>query len=655
MKKIGILAGVILFAVGLTARCARPENTATSENHQVIAEYQNLHDSVAYVGKEVCRACHQDIYDSYIETGMGKSFDVTSTLKSSSQLGPDSKLYDEYLDLWYFPFWQGEEMLVLEYRLKNGDTTHKRIEKIDYIIGSGQHTNSHLTNRNGYLHQAPFTYYTQEGKLDFPPGFEGGRNSRFGRSIGLECMSCHNSLPEFELGSGNKFNGVPDGISCERCHGPGQIHVIEKSQGILVDTSKYVDYTIVNPSKLEGDLQFEICQRCHLQGNAVLQPGKDWYDFKPGMKLDQVMTVFLPRYENAENEFIMASHVDRFKLSKCYLNANETFNCISCHNPHKSVRATQIQKFNSTCSECHSGGVAFGCTEEIRALEKANFNCVECHMPSSTSIDIPHVTVHDHKIRIPEPPENTEVDRIRKFAGLYAVNSSNPDYRTRARGFLQQYEKFTQDPQFLDSARLYIERAGYPLYEEVNWYFLKENPKGLTERIQDLGVSNVLKRLKTKDFTNDDAWTAYRIGQSFDNLNDASKAVIFYERAVELAPFELDFRNKYANSLLDLDRRTEGLQQMEFVFQEYPYYAENLNNLGYFYAQEGSLEKAREMYNRVVSLHPDYTPGLMNRAGLALYEERWNDAEIDLLQVLAVDPNHKKAKEVLAQLKSINP
>ena len=37
--------------------------------------YKNHHDSVKYVGKETCKTCHVDIYNSYLETGMGKSFE----------------------------------------------------------------------------------------------------------------------------------------------------------------------------------------------------------------------------------------------------------------------------------------------------------------------------------------------------------------------------------------------------------------------------------------------------------------------------------------------------------------------------------------------------------------------------------------------------
>jgi len=142
------------------------------------------------------------------------------------------------------------------------------------------------------------TYYTQKQKWDFPPGFEEGFNTRFSRKIGLECMSCHNSLPDFVKGSENKFNALPEGVSCEDVT-TGKYSCEQRSTGAKIDTSKYIDYSIVNPGKLPIDRQFDVCQRCHLQGNTVLKEGKSFFDFKPGMKLSDYMTTFLPRYKNA--------------------------------------------------------------------------------------------------------------------------------------------------------------------------------------------------------------------------------------------------------------------------------------------------------------------------------------------------------------------
>ena len=99
-------------------------------------------------------------------------------------------------------------------RLKGKDTTHQLIQKVTYKIGSGHHTNSHLFEVNGYVHQMPYTYYTQGKIADLPPGFEKGNNTRFSREIGIECMSCHNAYPQHTKGSLNKYERIPSGIDC---------------------------------------------------------------------------------------------------------------------------------------------------------------------------------------------------------------------------------------------------------------------------------------------------------------------------------------------------------------------------------------------------------------------------------------------------------
>ena len=135
----------------------------------------------------------------------------------------------------------------------------------------------------------------------FPPGYEDGNNTRFSRKIGMECISCHNAYPNHVEGSVNKYHSVLEGIDCERCHGPGQIHVMEKMSGIIVDTSKYIDYSIVNPKNLVMNFNL-MCRRCHFIGTTVLKNGKSWNDFKPGLKLTETMETYVPRYEN-DNSF----------------------------------------------------------------------------------------------------------------------------------------------------------------------------------------------------------------------------------------------------------------------------------------------------------------------------------------------------------------
>ena len=155
---------------------------------------------------------------------MGQSFHYASRQKSAADFSPVHALvYDKELDYYYKPYWEGDSLYVLEFRLEGGDTIHKRKQKIDYIIGSGQHTNSHIFSSNGYLHQAPVTFYTQKKQWDLAPGFEKGNSDRFDRLIELECMSCHKGLPEFVHNSQKKYQKIKQGIDCESFHGPGSM------------------------------------------------------------------------------------------------------------------------------------------------------------------------------------------------------------------------------------------------------------------------------------------------------------------------------------------------------------------------------------------------------------------------------------------------
>ncbi|HET8962747.1 MAG TPA: hypothetical protein VFM99_02535, partial [Chitinophagales bacterium] len=84
---------------------------------------------------------------------MGQSFSAATQKKSAATFNLHAVIYDKYQDFYYHPFWKNDSMYIMEFRLKGKDTIFKRIEKVDFIIGSGQHTNSHMHSSNGYLYQ----------------------------------------------------------------------------------------------------------------------------------------------------------------------------------------------------------------------------------------------------------------------------------------------------------------------------------------------------------------------------------------------------------------------------------------------------------------------------------------------------------------------
>lgn len=640
-----------LAVVLLLTYCQMPD---TADTPTQPLPYLNLHDTVSYVGMETCRSCHQNIYDTFILTGMGQSFDHATPTKSAAKFGKHIAVYDSIANYYYHPFWRADSLFILEYRLLDSDTVHRKEQYVKYIIGSGQHTNSHIYDDNGYLYQAPITFYTQQGVWDLAPGFSGGFNSRFNRIIGLECMTCHNSLPQFVEGSENKYLSVPRGIACERCHGPGEAHVKDKLAGNLVDTAQYTDYTIVNPRNLPRELQMDACRRCHLQGVAVLKPGKQFDDFKPAMPLSSVMDVYLPEYDGNQTQFIMASQAHRLTKSACYQKSEMT--CLNCHNPHISVKQTDPSHFNNACLSCHRADATStnpnsnpsgkqlltACAIPLPTRIQQNGNdCATCHMPPSPSIDIPHVTVHDHFIRRPIAPANKNA--IERFIGLAAVSGGSPDALSKAKGYLHYYESYSSEPAMLDSAGFYLQRAGDNLSRvfepNIHWRYLRNDYKGIEQYSTKVSLHNI-----------HDAWTAYRIGEAYLQQQKYADAARYLERAVALLPLQGDFSNKLGIAYLQVGNTEAAQKVFEQLLHENPSHVSALTNLGFLCVSAGKLADAEQLYKQSLACDPDYEQALLNMAALKMLQQNRVEAQQYVARLLRKNPQHSKAKQLWQQL-----
>lgn len=603
--------------------------------------YINITDTtVTYVGKEVCRSCHWQVYETFMQTGMGKSWHYATKENSAADFLPHkSVVYDSILNMYYQATWYGDTMYIVEYRLKGKDTIHRRAESVQYIVGSGQHTNSHLILRNGYLFQAPITYYTQQGKWDLAPGFEKGLNSRFDRKIETECITCHNAYPKAVEGSMNKYEQILTGIDCERCHGPGSIHVAQKQLGNIVDTSLGADYTIVNPRRLSIEQQNNLCQRCHLQGVAVLQDNKNFFDFKPSQILNKTMDVFLPSYTHSDNNMLMASHVERMKMSQCFI-VSGNMSCITCHNPHVSVKNTPIQQFNIACKNCHEGKKQ--CTESTAQRNRENDNCTHCHMPKNKSIDIPHVAVTDHLIK--KKIEAAQEKSVAKFIEMKCFNNDKVTKLNRAVAFMEFYERYVPKKMFLDSAILNIYESGIDTFngthkEMIRYLYLNKMYNKITKVIDN-----------EKDMKNMDAWTLYRIGEAYTLQNEYEKANKYFKEAVKLKPLALDFISKLATSFLNMRQIDSATFYFQKLIKEYPNNAEANTGLGYIYIVKNDWEKALFFTKNAVTLRPDHVQSIVNMCVIYYNIGKKELIKPMLLHALSLEPQNEQLKAMKQDL-----
>lgn len=609
------MRSLLLFCIIGTLMVLLTRCGANGDVQEDESEWLNQNDTVQYVGMETCKLCHADKHATFIHTGMGLSFDKATRQKSAGIFDAHALVFDSINNFYYRPFWKNDQLMIMEFRLDGADTIHKRIERIDYIIGSGQHTNSHMLQVNGYVFQAPITFYTQKKQWDLAPGMSDGFNSRFSRVIEAECMTCHNGLPTLVAGSVNKYAKVPSGIDCERCHGPGSLHVAQVSSGKVVDTAQYTDYSIVNPRKLSVDLQNQLCMRCHLQGVNVLNPGASFFDFKPGDYIRDHWNIFLPVYDGANDKFLMASQADRMLQSKCYISTQQ-LSCITCHNPHLTVKETPREQFNAPCKKCHTGATTM-CKAPIAERNAKADDCSSCHLPKSGSVDIPHVSISDHKIQI---PGTSAVKKEGTFKGLSCLTDENPSAITMARGYLHYYESFTKDPALLDSVRQYIQRAGKPTDAlravSIHVYYLSndfDKIVALAPEIDDV-----------------DAWTAYRIGEAYLGKSAFAEALTYFQFAVEQEPLNLDFLFKEATAFVFTGNVQTGEALYRKIIAENPYYEKAWNNLGVLLMARGDLQQAESSFLKAIQLNPDYLIARLKLTELYIQSRQKSKARVAL-------------------------
>jgi hypothetical protein len=608
------------------------------------AEYRNWGEDAVYVGREVCQSCHPDNYATFVESQMGRSWKKASLTLSAADFDRPLPVYSDTDDLYYQPFHRGEDLFVREYRLAGTDTVHNRVEQIDYIVGSGQHTNSHIYEINGYLYQIPVTWYVQAGKWGLAPGFSHG-NSRFSRPITQQCMTCHNGYSEFEDGSENRFSTVAGGIGCENCHGPGSIHVEEKRAGIVVDVSREIDYSIVNPGKLEPRRQLDVCQRCHMQAADVFEPGRSVDSFRPGQVLSNTLNVYWPRQPDSVEVFNMASHPDRLGMSACFRaswedgSALKPMTCVTCHNPHLAIEATPDLAYTNACQTCHEASEIPDCTDPSVVAGNNTLACSSCHMPESGTQDIPNVRITDHYIRVVrEAPELTgeEIESRRRFIRLAALIDPAPGHSRLAEGFLSYYELITNRPGMLDSADVRLRRAR-----------LTEPDKDLSElhiRLWYLREDYAsIRRYSRANKPDEDwsAWTHFRIGEAFAAAEENDYAIPYLEQAVVRSPGQLRFMDRLASVYTRRGEIEKALRVYERIEAANPNLENAVTNRGYTHLVAGDFDAAERDFLYAIALYPDAEVALGNLASLYANTGREVEARPILEQLLRLDSDNE--------------
>jgi predicted CXXCH cytochrome family protein len=654
--------------------------------------------SQSYVAPEVCAGCHRDIWETYRKTGMGRSFYRPTAANTVEDYTNKNTFYHQASDSYFTMLRRDGQYFQRRYQLDpDGKPVNVMEKQIDYIMGSGNHSRAYLhrTGRNTLV-ELPLAWYAEKGGYwAMNPGYDRPNHDGFRRPITYDCMFCHNAYPQIPAGHDQPFaeavykGPLPEGIDCQRCHGPGGKHVQLAKAGAR---SQDVRSAIVNPSRLSAQRQMEVCMACHLETtsfplpNAIQRYDRGPFSYIPG----EPLSAFILNFDHApgagrDDKFEIVNAVYRLRRSACYLQSNGKLGCTTCHNPHDIPRGeAAVRHYNAVCRQCHAAVLDKQVTlgKHPRAA-----GCIDCHMPKRRTEDVVHVVATDHYIQRRKPmgdlladrPERHEMgaDAYRGPVVLYypeelpqtaendldlAIAQVNQGSNLKA-GIVQlsaAIERYS--PQraeyYFELAEAYRDSGqlakAVPLYREA----VRRNPKfvvasqhlGSALRRSGQNAESVEFLKRATSIAPDNALTWHELGLTYRALGQMQNAVAAFEKAVGLDP---DLSEAFNN--LGVTRSAAGEQaQAAAAYREairiQPDYADARGNLGNLLAAAGDLAQARYQFETSLRLRPDDAATRYNYAMVLGRSRDFDEAQHELEASLRIEPNFVDAHQLLGDL-----
>ncbi len=315
-----------------------------------------------------CQTCHQQIFDTFIETAHFRSSAEASGQSIKGRFSEGHNLLRTRSRSVYFKM---ERRSGTFYETAIDLTRGSITRRIDLVIGSGRRGQSYLFWQSGLLFELPVSYLTGIEQWINSPGYQDGQID-FGRLIVPRCLECHATSFTWETGGGvARYSRVYAlGISCAKCHGDGRGHVKYHAAHPGATRGKF----ILNPAQFTRDRKLDNCALCH---SGERDPKEPPFSYRPGERLDDYLVPHSDR--DVPTPDVHGNQVGLLRGSKCFRSSPE-MSCSTCHNVHRPER--DLAGFAQKCLACHQVG-EHPKAEEIGA--RMMTACIDCHMPNQKS------------------------------------------------------------------------------------------------------------------------------------------------------------------------------------------------------------------------------------------------------------------------------
>jgi len=538
---------------------------------------------------------------------------------------------------------------------RNGKEINVVQSEIDYVVGSGNHARNYLHRTSeGRLLELPVAWYAEKGGYwAMNPGFDNSRHFDFRRQISYECVFCHTGYPEIPAGRGGGddeplFPGrIPEGIDCQRCHGPGRNHIQAAAGGNRDD----IRAAIVNPSRISPERRLEVCMQCHLESTSsrlparILRVDRSAFSYRPGDRLaDFVMHFDHQPGTGHDDKFEIAHQAYRFRMSACFQKSEGRLTCTTCHNPHAALRGDEAAKhYSSVCLGCHAQRL-----EQLVAARRhtAATRCVECHMPKRRTEDVVHVVMTDHYIQRQKPARDllaplserreTAENSYRGEVALY-YPTELPDGADKDLYFAvaQVSQQANLDKGTEELARAIEKhqpaRIEFYLHLADAW-----KDRGQLDKALPLYQDAVRRDPKS-------AIALQRFGFALRSAGEATKAGEILKQALAVNSGDAASWHQLGLVYLDQGSRTDAVTAFQKALELDRDLFEAYNSLGGVWLEGRELAKAEQSFREAIKIRPDYAEAHSNLAGALASMSRFDEALYHFRYAIRLKPDFPAA------------
>lgn len=579
-----------------------------------------------YVGASACAECHEERVDDFVHTTHFQTSRLPDLASLEAHLEKAGTILETRDDSVQFRM-SIEEGQLYQTGLNKGEgeagEDSREERAVGLVYGAGEFDEDYFYWDNDQLFQMPVVYQNGKQCWTNAPGYMDGR-VEFRRPVAPRCLECHTTWVNHVSGTPNTYqqNDMLLGVSCERCHGPGQFHVDYHREHPQSQDA----YCIAMPADMTRTQQMDLCAQCHSNANKRRTAP---FSYRPGDSLEEHFRVDLNNHPEEDH----TSNQHRYLQESTCFQASDSMTCITCHDPHLPKKLAREMAIES-CAQCHE---PVDCGEHSKLSVELQTKCIDCHMPfkfvNNITFDladdqyVPIIQRHEHRIAVyPEASQLTQMQWLDAQA-----DEESRETATALRLALVNQKRQEADDQ--EKAYRFLAAAG-----AMRELLRLEESQESQERLKAL----LLRRRELDQMMAE--------GLRLINTRDYPAAIQQFETVVELKPNHAAAHGKLGLLQIETGQTEEGIEHLERVAQIDPDNGYGYALLGYLYLTRNELQTARDYYLLAEECEP-YNSKIKRYLGQIAYQNgQKKQAEAYWRKALEIEPQNLEVLSTMINL-----